>query len=229
VARKTHGAVDPTVGNAIVALGYDRDFDEIVGRARSAPESSGPVLGYAHIHLDASKRTVQIPRGVLLDLGSSAKALGADRAAARIADELGTGVLVSLGGDVAVSGPPPRDGWAIGIAVDSAIAPEKTDQVVAIRQGGLASSSVHVRSWVMGAETVHHIIDPSTGQSTTPYWKLVSASGASCVDANALSTAAVVWGRDAVERLRPFGQAARLVRQDGAVFTVGGWPESATS
>ena len=91
-------------------------------------------------------------------------------------------------------------------------------------KASLASSSPVVRRWTAGIERVHHIIDPSTGYSVAPFWNLVSVAGASCVDANALSTAAVVWGPEALDRLRPFGQAARLLRHDGEVFTVGGWP-----
>jgi thiamine biosynthesis lipoprotein len=76
----------------------------------------------------------------------------------------------------------------------------------------------------VGNERVHHIIDPATGSSAEPYWTLVSACGASCVDANALSTAAIVWGARAPDELRAFDQAVRLVRYDGAVCTLGGWP-----
>jgi thiamine biosynthesis lipoprotein len=225
VAERTHGAVDPTVGNAIATLGYDRDFDQITDQPQLLRDAAGLVIGYGHIHLDARSRTVRIPRGVRLDLGSSAKALVADRSATRIADYLNAGVLVSVGGDVAVAGPPPPDGWPIGIAVESGGPDEDVDQVVAIRQGGLASSSTAVRRWAVGTETVHHIIDPSTGYCAAPYWALVSATGTSCVDANALSTAAVVWGENALELLRPYGQAVRLLRHDGHVFTLGGWPE----
>jgi len=226
VAEKTHGAVDPTVGNAIATLGYDRDFDHVENQPQLLRDAVGSVIGYGHIHLDARNRTVRIPRGVRLDLGSSAKALVADRSATRVADLLGTGVLVSVGGDVAVAGPPPPDGWPIGIAVESAAPERDVEQVVAIRQGGLASSSTAVRTWSVGTETVHHIIDPSTGYSAPPYWTLVSATGASCVDANALSTAAVVWGEAALDLLRPYGQAVRLLRHDGRVFTLGGWPKA---
>jgi FAD:protein FMN transferase len=226
VAERTHGAVDPTVGNAIATLGYDRDFDQIKDQPQLLQDAGGSVIGYGHIHLGTRSRTVRIPRGVRLDLGSSAKALVADRSATRIANQLDTGVLVSVGGDVAVAGPPPHDGWPIGIAVESAATERDLDQVVAIRQGGLASSSTAVRQWVVGTETVHHIIDPSTGYSAAPYWTLVSATGASCVDANALSTAAVVWGERALELLRPYGQAVRMLRHDGRVFTLGGWPEA---
>jgi thiamine biosynthesis lipoprotein len=226
VAERTNGAVDPTVGNAMSTLGYDRDFDQIHNRPQLCASALGPVVGFGHVHLCARTREVRIPRGVRLDLGSSAKAFVADRAANRIAAQLGGGVLVSIGGDVAVAGPAPQLGWAIGIADDSAMSGDDVDQVVAIRHGGLASSSTVVRSWYVGAERVHHIIDPTTGYSSVPHWRLVSASGKSCVDANALSTAAIVWGRNALVRLADFDQAVRLVRHDGEVFIVGGWPQS---
>jgi FAD:protein FMN transferase len=224
VAERTHGAVDPTVGGAIMALGYDRDFDQVVDRPAVPASSLGPVAGYQHVHLDRARRTVRIPRGVHLDLGSTAKALAADRAAAHIAAELGSGVLVSIGGDVAVAGPPPDGGWAVGIAVESSTPADQVDQVVAVRQGGLASSSASVRTWTAGTRTVHHIVDPRTGDCAPPYWALVSAAGTSCVEANALTTAAVVWGESALELLVPFRQAVRLVRHDGRVFSLYGWP-----
>jgi thiamine biosynthesis lipoprotein len=221
--------VDPTVGNALALLGYDRDFDQVVNHLHPESATPAPVVGYGHIHLNARTHSARIPRGVRLDLGSSAKALVVDRAAARIANQLGTGVLVSVGGDVAAAGPAPAGGWAIGIAPDSSAQAGDVEQVVAIRQGGLASSSTTVRTWSMGNEVMHHIVDPATGRSALPYWTLVSVTGSSCVDANALSTAAVVWGEDALDRLGSFGQPARLVRFDGKVFILGGWPESGIS
>jgi thiamine biosynthesis lipoprotein len=223
VAERTHGAVDPTVGNAMEALGYDRDFGQIESR-RLQMADLGPVAGFRQLHLDRQRRSARIPKGVRLDLGSSAKALLADRAVDHVAHEIASGALVSIGGDVAVAGEPPPEGWAIGIAVDSSAGADDVDQVVAIRRGGLASSSIGVRTWQMGNKQVHHIVDPTTGRSSASYWKLVSATGDSCVDANALSTAAVVWGDEALDRLRPYGQAVRLLRHDGQVFTLGCWP-----
>jgi thiamine biosynthesis lipoprotein len=225
VAQKTDGAVDPTVGHSMIALGYDRDFEQVEARSFRLCGIVRPAPGFACIELDADASTVRIPEGVQLDLGSSAKALGADRAAALIADELGLGTLVSLGGDIAVSGEPPEGGWPIGVAADSAVLPCETGHWVAIQRGGLASSGTDVRRWMSGKGPVHHIIDPTTGFSTASVWTLVSACGATCVDANALSTAAIVWGAEAPERLEQFGQAVRLVRQDGVVVTLGGWPE----
>jgi FAD:protein FMN transferase len=239
VAQYTDGAVDPTVGTAIESLGYDRDFELMLSdggsdnprRARdersqiqgSALERAVP--GWWMIELDAKRRTLSIPRGVHIDLGATAKALVTDRAAQRIADECGCGVLVSVGGDVAVAGNAPQDGWAVGIALSSATPTNMVDQVVSIEAGGLASSSTSVRRWKRCGHEVHHIIDPATGTSAEPYWHLVSTTGPNCVDANAASTAAIVWGPGAVERLEALGQPARLQRHDGAVITLNGWPE----
>ena len=223
-AERTGGAVDPTIGNAIAALGYDADLAEVQTRPPAPRQALGPVAGYRHVQRDARHRTVRIPRGVRLDLGSSAKALGADRAAARIAARIGTGTLVSLGGDVAVAGPPPAGGWAIGIARESATPAERVDQVVAIAQGGLASSATSVRTWRAGDRAVHHIVDPRTGDCVDPYWALVSATGSSCVEANLVTTASLVWGERALDELARFGQSVRLVRSDGKVFCVNGWP-----
>jgi FAD:protein FMN transferase len=225
-AARTGGAVDPTVGNAIEALGYDRDIDEVLAAPAAPPRALGRVAGWQHVQLDAATRTVRIPRGVHLDLGSTAKALAADRAAARIAARVGSGVLVSLGGDVSVAGVPPPGGWAVGIAQESSAPAERVDQVVAITAGGLASSAPSVRAWRSGGREVTHIVDPRTGDSVPAYWSLVSATGPSCVDANVVTTAALVWGPDALDKLAPLGQPARLVRADGRVFCLHGWPES---
>jgi thiamine biosynthesis lipoprotein len=224
VAARTGGAVDPTVGNAICALGYDADLDEVQARPPQPPRALGAVPGYWHVQLNSRTREVRIPRGVRLDLGSTAKALAADRAATRIAHAVNDGVLVSLGGDVAVVGPPPSDGWAVGIAHESSAPPEEVDQVVAIRRGGLASSAAGARTWKTGSREVHHIVDPRTGNCVESYWSLVSATGPSCVEANLVTTASLVWGADALETLCRFEQSVRLVRFDGKVFTVNGWP-----
>jgi len=228
-AARTGGAVDPTVGNAIEALGYDADLDQVRSRPPAPPQALGQVAGYQHVQLHPQSRTVRIPRGVRLDLGSSAKALAADRAAICIARHCGAGVLVSLGGDVAVAGPPPAGGWSIGIARSSSTPPEEADQVVAISHGGLASSGTTARTWTVGDRRVHHIINPRTGDCVEPYWELVSATGSSCVEANLVTTAAIVWGAQALDELPRFGRSVRLVRFDGKVFYVNGWPQEAAA
>ncbi len=209
------------------------------------------------MELDPLRCTVRVPDGVLLDLGATAKALAADRAAVRIADTTDCGVLVNLGGDIRVAGPPPADGWCIGIADDlepddlapgdlapgdlapddlapddlapDDLAPDDPTQAalaqaVVITSGGLATSNTAVRSWRRGTAKFHHIVVPATGLPARTCWRTASVAAASCVAANTASTAAIIRGERAAGWLTAAGLPARLVRHDGTVVTVAGWP-----
>ena len=224
VASETAGIVDPTIGSALIELGYDRDFDLIAGDDRRGSFEPRPAPGWWRITLDPEARSVAIPVGVHVDLGATAKAFAADRAAGHLAQALGCGVLVNLGGDVAVAGPAPRGGWAIGIAAESNTPLSLVEHVVSITEGGLATSGTTARSWLRNGSRVHHIVDPWTGRAAPPVWSLVSVAAPTCVQANAWSTASVVWGDDAVGNLTSWGVPARLVGAAGNVVRCGGWP-----
>jgi thiamine biosynthesis lipoprotein len=223
-ARDTGGAVDPTVGVALERSGYDRDFADV------APD--GPALrpvrarGWRTVRVDRDTRTVSFPSDVRLDLGATAKALAADRAAAAAHAAAATGVLVSLGGDIAVAGPAPGGGWAVALADDHADA--GSGPVVAIRSGGLATSSTTVRRWRRGGEDVHHIVDPRTGAPCRVVWRTATVAARSCVEANTASTAAIVLGEVAPRWLAARHLPARLVALAGGALAVGGWREDCT-
>jgi thiamine biosynthesis lipoprotein len=225
-AAASAGLVDPTVGNAMRLSGYDRTFALVRARDGSAFRARvEPVPGWRLIELDPVRRTVRIPADVELDLGATAKALAADRAATAAARATGAGVLVDLGGDIAVAGPAPKDGWPIRIAHDHAASLDAPGPTVSISSGGLASSSTSVRRWRAGDAELHHIIDPRTGRPADTPWQTVTVAAASCLDANVASTAAVVLGEGAPVWLRERALPARLVGSLGAVVCVAGWPE----
>ena len=230
-ARWTGGLVDPTVGGALSALGYDRDFASIgpAGSADPLPlPLPGPVPGWRSVSLSGA--WLRIPAGVRLDLGATAKGLGADRAAAMAwrACRHG-GVLVSLGGDIAVAGAPPAGGWPVAVADSSlaAAASEESAQVIRLTAGAVATSSVTCRQWRRGGARLHHIVDPRTGYPAAGPWRTVSVAAPSCATANAAATAAIVAGRDARAWLSATGLPARLAGHDGAVLLLGGWPGAA--
>jgi thiamine biosynthesis lipoprotein len=223
----TDGDVDPTVGESLLLVGYDRDFAGLdpdgppVGALRAAP-------GWRAVEVDADRSRIRIPRGVRLDLGATAKAFASDRSARAAAAATGTGVLVSLGGDIAVAGPPPPGGWDVGLADSHAASPEP-GHTVRIETGGLATSSTTVRRWLRGGRQVHHVIDPATGRPATEIWRTVSVAAATCVDANVAATAAIVRGERAALWLQRLGLPARLVRTDGTIVRTGGWPLEAAA
>ena len=224
-AETTNGLVDPTLGGDLCHLGYDRTFALVQERAGWHVEErvrSRPT--WREVELDAERRALRLPPGLELDLGATAKAHAADVAAARIAHATGAGTLVSLGGDVAVCGVAPRQGWCVLIS-EAHDAPLGGDgQRVSLTTGGLATSSTSVRRWVTERGEMHHILDPRTGLPARSLWRSVSVAAATCVDANVASTAAIVMGASAPEWLERRGLPARLVASDGCISTAGGWP-----
>lgn len=235
LARWTGGAVDPTVGEAILLAGYTRDYERLERRgvdadcpaeAAAAPGAlrARRVPGWQAVSLRSRPDTVTLAPGVRLDLGATAKALAADRAARAIAQRTGCGVLVALGGDIAVGGAPPPDGWLVHVTDDHRGSPVGPGQTVAIAAGGLATSSTTTRRWRHRGVTMHHILDPATGAPARGPWRTVSVTAHSCVEANAASTAAIVLGERALEWLAAQGLPARLVAGDGTVTALGGWP-----
>jgi thiamine biosynthesis lipoprotein ApbE len=233
-AERTGGAVDPTVGRAMRAIGYDVDFDLVPRQDGPIHVRLEPVPGWRTVDLSVVRSEVRIPEGVELDLGSTGKGLAADRAAAaalRVLSESSDrgrtpapGVLVSLGGDIAVAGEAPPDGWRILLAEDSETPPDAGGEVVAIDRGGLATSSTTVRRWTRGGITYHHLVDPWTGASVRSPWRTATVVAATCVEANAAATAAIVLGTEAPAWLDRMGLPARLVAVDGEILRLRGWP-----
>lgn len=225
-ARWTGGLVDPTVGGALISLGYDRDFAAISPEGGEPPGAPAPAPGWQAVRLDGP--LLQLPAGVRLDLGATAKGLGSDRAvrAAWAACRRAGGVLVSLGGDVAVAGQPPSGGWPILTADQPAAGGSSRQQLVRLAGGGVATSSITCRRWRRGGRLLHHIVDPRTGLPADGPWQTVSAAGLTCADANAAATAAIVAGDQAVDWLATAGVPARLAGHDGVVRYIGGWPDA---
>ena len=224
-ARLTHGAVDPTVGSAVRLAGYDRDFDSIPADGSPIKLIVSRVPGWQAIAFDEAARTVVVPQGVEIDLGATAKALAADLAASAAREAIGDGgVLVSLGGDIAVAGEPPPEGWAVQTSEDSNARIEEDEETITIQSGGIATSSTTVRRWTRGGVELHHIIDPATGLPAEGPWRTVTVVAGSCVDANIASTAAIVMGESAINWLAANRLPARLVDRDGNVYRISGWP-----
>jgi thiamine biosynthesis lipoprotein len=226
-AELTDGDVDPTVGAAMEAIGYDRDFRLITSAGLPLRLTVRRADGWRLIKLDERSGLLTVPPGVRLDLGATAKAWAADRAAKRLAGELGCGVLVSLGGDIAVGGQPPADGWRVRVQDTTGHPddpPDGPSTVVSITAGGLATSSTGARRWRRGGDWLHHIVDPRNGLPVEPVWRTVSVAAATALDANTASTAAVIRGHVAPGWLQQLGLPARLVAADGTVRTLAGWP-----
>jgi thiamine biosynthesis lipoprotein len=216
-AASTGGTVDPTVGAVTLS-----------------PAAALPTVTRAGTYRDVSlvpdgdTTVVTMPAGVRLDLGATAKAWAADRAAEIAGRESGAGVLVSLAGDIAMSGPTPEGGWVVLVTDDHREGVDSTNAVaetVSLAGGGLATSSTTVRRRdTADGGTVSHVIDPIHWRPVTPVWRTVSVAAGDCVTANTATTAAIVLGDRAEAWLEQTGLPVRLVGIDGHIVRLGSWP-----
>jgi FAD:protein FMN transferase len=215
----TQGLCDATVLPSLEALGYDKDFELIA--LTSQPQRTVPVpVGMQRVQIDEATHTVTLPANAALDFGALAKAFTIDE----VADELTRlgGGVIEIGGDLAVRGTDGVAPWVISIA--DSLNVTGAEPRVALGEGAVATSSTRERRWDVAGTSVHHIIDPRTGRPAVSPYRQITVTAPTCVQANALATAAFCWGDEATYHVAQGGGAGRFVRADGAIEYVGGWP-----
>lgn len=218
-AASTEGWFDPTVRDAVEAAGYDRSIEAIEREGPGPPRPAAPAGRWREVHANWALGTVQLPPGVRLDFGGIGKGFAVDHALRDL--PFPGGMLVNAGGDLAVAGTPPGDGWpcAIAITVD-----HPSETAVLLREGALATSGLGRRRWMRGGEQLHHLIDPHTGRPASSPWRIVTVAARSCAVAEVAAKVAWLRGPAGPAWLADQGLTARLQGVDGAVETVGAWP-----
>jgi thiamine biosynthesis lipoprotein len=219
-AEMTGGLVDLTVGRCVEDAGYTVTFRDLPLEGPPIQLRVRRIVGWRALAYDPKAHTVRLPEGVSVDLGASGKAWAADRAARAVAERLGVAVAVDCGGDIAVRGPLPEGGWPVRVAAD---VDADTWQDVIVYDGGLATSGTTARRWRRGGIELHHIIDPATGLPAKTPWAMVTVAAATCVEANAAATAALIMGERGPAWLNEHKLPGRLVDVRGNVRFAGGW------
>jgi thiamine biosynthesis lipoprotein len=221
--EETGGRFDPTVLPALAAAGYDRSFELLEERvARSA---DGWRAG-TWIELDLQNSRARLEPGSSVDLGGIGKGYAAGRAldAMFLASPGLAGGLVDLGGDIVVSGRSPEGGpWLIAIADPRK--PGETLAVLALQSGGVATSGRDARRFGP-AGSLHHLIDPETGESALGGPLTVTVVAPDPVAAEVNATTLAIAGLSEAERHvaeRP-GLSALYVPQLGPAIPLGRLP-----
>lgn len=187
--EQTAGLVDLTLGAALEAAGYDRDFDALGPSAEPLGTAARP--GTVELY----GRVLLLGRGVQLDLNGVVKAAAVD-AAVRLLDGP---CFVSAGGDLATRGD-----------VDVALPGGGAVRLVA---GGLATSGRTKRRWLRAGGEQHHLIDPRTGRPSTSQWEEVTVCGATCLAADVSAKAAFLLGDDGPDWLDARGLPGRFLAE----------------
>lgn len=200
-ADRTDGLFDPTVLHAMVAAGYDRDFDEVLAGARGALHPPRPCGRWREIVTRPG--AILLPAGVGLDLGGIAKGWTADLAAEAALRAGLPWALVSAGGDLRIAGDAP----AIDVRIEDPGAPSETAATLRLATGALASSSTLRRAW---GPDLHHILDPRTGAPSDSPIVQATVWAPTCAEAEVLATWALLTGTAAIDEV-----PCALVSRDG--------------
>lgn len=207
----TAGRCDPTVLDAMVQNGYDRDFAALdKARRHCAPRQA--THGCADIEIDPELSIIRLPVGVGIDPGGIGKGLAADMVVEQLLRDGARGALVDIGGDIRVDGVGPADGgWVVDVESPFTEAPLAH---LRLSSGAVATSSCLRRRWGPDLET-HHIIDPATGLPTQTSVAAATVFAPAGWIAEALAKAVVVAGTVEVVGDSP----VIAVHYDGRVVT----------
>ena len=220
------GLCDPAVGgsNAELVFGSNQKLRAFMQDKNLEAGSFGDV------QLDRASLAISRPVGTVLDLGGLTKSWLADRIAARIVEATGGGVLVNLGGDIAVVGAAPERGWRVNVTHDVSLAPDSPGQEILVSSGGIATSSRLTRRWTDSKGASREHLERSDGVSLedSPFVG-ATAAGRSALLANFYTLTSLLSGRRAIATMARYSTPALIRATDGTRVSLGGWPSDGAS
>lgn len=204
---ESRGMFNTFMGQAIVDLGYDRDFDSLNTVLKTSFESHSadstwPALSkdsmvdlVSPVNLDFESNKAELLPGFVLDSGGIGKGLGAQLVVAELLEQGAAGALVNLGGDVVVGGRFPDEGWRVGVGDELEDVEPLT---VTLRSGSVCTSGISKLVWKHDGQLSHHIVNPNTGQSMFGEFAVASAIAETGWQAEVLTKAALIGGREGI-------------------------------
>lgn len=190
-ARKTDGALDPTIYPILSAWGFTSGSK----RVPAADEISGLLENVGYERVSVSGGRISLEKGMMLDLGAVAKGYAADETERVLRENGVTSALIDLGGNIQLIGSKPGgEEWRIGLKDPAG---EGNVGVLTLSDCAVVTSGSYERSFTDENGTVYgHIIDPKSGRpvdngllSVT----IIAKEGKIC---DALSTALFVMGEE---------------------------------
>ena len=160
-------------------------------------------VGWKRIHFN--EHSVRLESGMQIDFGGIGKEYAADKCAATASEELGSSVLVNLGGDVVAKGPRlTGKPWDIGI--ETKHGGGKVWKTVPLARGAIATSGDVYKSITVNGKRYSHIINALTGYPAPNAPNTVTVVAPNCTEAGMLSTIAMLKGLDAEAFLEDQGR-----------------------
>jgi FAD:protein FMN transferase len=192
------------------------DFKNKIVPTQKTLDAVLPLISWSNVEWRESAIKLPLP-GMELDFGGFGKEYAADRAMAVLTAAGQRHGFINLGGDIRVLGPRANGTpWRFGIQHPRTGIDNKNDSKtiahVDLMAGALASSGDYERYFEHEGKRYCHILNPITGWPVE-HWASVSVTAPACIAAGALSTIAMLKGKDATLFLET--QAASYLAVDG--------------
>lgn len=211
--RGTGGAFDITIGPLMRCWGF-------MGGSGATPDpvalaEARAKIGMDLVQLNEGDFTVRFARpGVMIDLGAIGKGYAIERGAELLRDAGVTSAILHGGTSTvsAIGHPPDAEAWKVALELpptNPADSPALL-AVVPLRDESLSVSAVWGKSFQSGSKTFGHVLDPRTGEPTDRA-VLAAVVTRDATEGDALATALLTDGPDAVERIAALRSGARAL------------------
>jgi len=153
------------------------------------------------MEIDNANSTIRFKEpGMEIDLGGIGKGYAVDRAIERLKARGITRALVDVGGNLRFLGLPDAGHWVVGIKDPRA--PQRLIRTIEVKEEGISTSGSYENFLKISGKEYCHIIDPRSG------WPLSGTKGVTvlalnAMDADALSTAIFILGKENFKKLNP--------------------------
>ncbi|MEI7556724.1 FAD:protein FMN transferase [Candidatus Chlorohelix sp.] len=212
----TNGIFDATILEALESAGYNRSFETLRdGTPQLFELSSTPTFkSYPSqiqnpIELEPNRRYIRLADGVRVDLGGIAKGSTVDRAVELLRQTNFESFMISAGGDMYLHGCPPqnKNGWVVSVQNE---APGFSGDITTLQVSNkaVATSSTTGRSWLLGNQIRHHLIDPRTGQPSASGLAAVTVVADTVRMADVMAKTALIMGSRETEKIKLKQKAA---------------------
>ena len=178
------------------------------------------LVDYSNLIIDEENNRARFnEHGMAVTLGGIAKGYAVDRACEVLMSRGIEDALVDIGGDIRAIG---TESWRIGIQ-DPRGAEGVSLGIIQLQNKAIATSGDYERYYLIGAERVHHIINPKTGE---PAKDSISTTiiAEDTLSADALSTGVFVMGPERGRLLlNSIGVAGLIIDSEGWITTSDYW------
>ena len=190
VSQLTDGTFDLSLGSLTRLWRRARRTKELPDDVRLA--AARKAAGFRQLKLNPDRQSVQLSKGMRLDLGGIAKGDALDQAMTSLAKAGVSRALINGGGDMLASDAPPGlRGWRVGLVRLDPNA-EVTESIW-LKDGAVATSGDLWQHVTIDGQRYSHLIDPSTGLGLTRR-STVSVVASRAIDADAFASAVSVMG-----------------------------------